>query len=59
MNTTRKRLAVIAKERNYILKEDYQFQLRQYTADQFVYIDKCESDKRTRERRFGYALSGY
>jgi transposase len=55
---TRKRLTVQAAQRELLLRQDYQFKIRGFTADQFVFVDESGSDVRTGDRRYGYAESG-
>ena len=58
LEVTRKKLAVQAAQRELLLRQHYQFKIREFTPDQFIFVDESGSDPRTGDRMYGYAASG-
>jgi len=55
---TRKKLNIMAKQASYLKRAEYMLAIAQYSACQFVFMDEVHSDKRTYERRYGWAMAG-
>ena len=55
---TRKRLKVLAAQRNNELRLEWQYNIQFFTARQLVFVDESGSDERTGDRLFGWADSG-
>jgi transposase len=55
---TRKKLKVEAAQRNEELRNDWLFELQDYTAEQLVFLDESGSDSRTGDRQYGYSHRG-
>jgi hypothetical protein len=58
LEVTRKKLAVQAAQRELLLRQHYQFKIREFNPDQFVFVNESGSDPRTGDRMYGYAASG-
>jgi transposase len=58
IEVTRKRLKVVAAQRNEELRLDWQYNLMEFTADQLVCVDESGSDERTGDRMYGWANKG-
>ncbi len=55
---TRKRLKVVAAQQNAELREQWQYDLQFFLAEQIVCVDESGSDDRTGDRQFGWAHKG-
>jgi transposase len=55
---TRKRLKVIAIQRNGELRAHWQYHLQDFTASQLVFIDESGSDERSGDRMYGWTDKG-
>jgi transposase len=58
IEVTRKKLKVEAAQRNQELRTQWQYELRDFTADQLVCVDESGSDERTGDRAYGWATKG-
>lgn len=55
---SRKKLQIIAQERNKAVRNDFIRHMAQYTQDQIAFIDETSKDERTFTRRWGRAKKG-
>jgi transposase len=55
---TRKRLKVVAVQRNKELRIDWQYNLMNFTTEQLIFVDESGSDERTGDRMYGWAGKG-
>lgn len=58
IHMTRKKLMVVAGQRNEELRTQWLDDLQQFTAEQIVCVDESGSDERTGDRMMGYADKG-
>jgi len=58
IQTTRKRLKVMAAQRNDELRNQWLYELQDFTAEQLVFVDESGSDERTGDRQFGWSDRG-
>jgi transposase len=58
IEVTRKRLKVLAAQRNQELRDQWQLNLLYFSAEQLVCVDESGSDERTGDRHYGWADRG-
>jgi transposase len=58
IKVTKKKLKVEAAQRNPELRAQWQYELRDFTADQLVFVDESGSDDRTGDRQYGWSSRG-
>ena len=55
---TRKKLKVVALQRNDSLREEYREEVSIFKKEMFLFVDETGTDRRDALRRFGYSLRG-
>lgn len=58
LKITRKKLRVEAAQRNQVLRDEWLFNIQEYTAEQIICVDESGSDERTGDRQYGYSHRG-
>lgn len=55
---SRKQLKRVARQRSQALRQDWIYQIRNYTQRQFVFVDESAANERSMDRKYGWAPVG-
>ena len=55
---SRKKMRIVAKQRDDLLRAIYAAEMALYNADMFIFLDETGSDRRNALRKYGYSLRG-